>query len=139
MYFVPWFIPTCLPLFINILERSYKDESGNIPKVVYPPQSSFILPSNNGITFTAFQKFVEEDVAAISIIEIHYMISQNNNLGLYAKSDFDSDSASEEEIDLPDLSDNNHHVNMNAYNNCHDDICSCEMMSFINYNLNLKI
>ncbi|KAG5599213.1 hypothetical protein H5410_030583 [Solanum commersonii] len=64
MYFVPWFITTYLPLFINILERSYEDGSGNIIKAVYPPYSSFILPNNIGITFTAFQKFVEEDVAA---------------------------------------------------------------------------
>ncbi|KAG5580825.1 hypothetical protein H5410_051452 [Solanum commersonii] len=27
MFFVPWFITTYLPLFINVLERSYKDES----------------------------------------------------------------------------------------------------------------
>jgi len=85
MYFVPWFITTYLPLFINVLERSYKDESGNIIKVVYPPQSSFILPNNTGITFTAFQKFVEEDVAAVSINEINNLISQNNYLGLYVK------------------------------------------------------
>jgi len=26
MFFVSWFITTYLPLFINVLERSYKDE-----------------------------------------------------------------------------------------------------------------
>ncbi|KAG5579414.1 hypothetical protein H5410_050041 [Solanum commersonii] len=67
-------------LFINALERSYKDKSGNIIKVVYPPHSSFILPNNTGITFTAFQKFAEEDVAAVSINEINNLISQNKFL-----------------------------------------------------------
>ena len=55
MFFVPWFITTYLPLFINVLERSYKDETGNIIKSIYPPQAPFILPNNTGITFTAFQ------------------------------------------------------------------------------------
>uniref|UniRef100_M1E0E3 Zinc knuckle family protein n=1 Tax=Solanum tuberosum TaxID=4113 RepID=M1E0E3_SOLTU len=45
-------------------------------------------------------------------------------------SDYESDSGSEEEIDLPDLSYNNQHVNMNACNNCHGDICSCENDEF---------
>ena len=43
------------------------------------------LPNNTGITFTAFQKIVEEDVAAVSINEINNLISQNNYLGLYVK------------------------------------------------------
>ncbi|KAG5585411.1 hypothetical protein H5410_045845 [Solanum commersonii] len=59
LFFVPWFITTYLPLFINVLERSYKDESGNIIKAIYPPQAPFILPNNTDITFTAFQKFIE--------------------------------------------------------------------------------
>ncbi|KAG5609425.1 hypothetical protein H5410_020706 [Solanum commersonii] len=46
MFFVPWFITTYLPLFIKVLERSYKDKSGNIIKVIYPPQTPFILPNN---------------------------------------------------------------------------------------------
>ncbi|KAG5621629.1 hypothetical protein H5410_006847 [Solanum commersonii] len=41
MFFVPWFITTYLPLFINVLERSYKDESGNIIQSIYPPQAQF--------------------------------------------------------------------------------------------------
>ncbi|KAG5632098.1 hypothetical protein H5410_003815 [Solanum commersonii] len=81
--FMKLFITTYLPLFINVLERSYKDESGNIVKTIYPPQASFILSNNTGITFTAFQKFVEEDVAAVGINEINNLISQNNYLGLY--------------------------------------------------------
>ncbi|KAG5605133.1 hypothetical protein H5410_026625, partial [Solanum commersonii] len=85
MYFVPWLITTYLPLYINVLERSYKDGSGNIIKVVYPPQSSFILPNNTCISFTSFQIFVEEDVAAVNINEINNLISQNNYLGLYVK------------------------------------------------------
>ncbi|KAG5577326.1 hypothetical protein H5410_057460 [Solanum commersonii] len=85
MFYVPWFITTYLPLFINVLERSYKDESGNIIQVIYPPQAPFILPNNAGITFTAFQKFIENDVATISINEINNLISQNNYLGLYVK------------------------------------------------------
>ncbi|XP_049359231.1 uncharacterized protein LOC125823912 [Solanum verrucosum] len=55
-----------------------------------------------------------------------------------SESDYDSDSGSEEDIDLPESSDNKQSVTMNACR-CHGDICSCEMMNFINCNLNLKI
>ncbi|KAG5599620.1 hypothetical protein H5410_030990 [Solanum commersonii] len=85
MFFIPWFITTYLPLFIKVLERSYKDESGNIIKPTYPPQAPFILPNNTGITFTAFQKFIENDVVTISINKINNLISQKNYLGLYVK------------------------------------------------------
>ncbi|KAG5599904.1 hypothetical protein H5410_031274 [Solanum commersonii] len=47
--------------------------------------SYFILPNNIGITFIAFQKFVQQDVTAVSINEINNLISQNNYLGLYVK------------------------------------------------------
>ncbi|KAG5597003.1 hypothetical protein H5410_038235 [Solanum commersonii] len=82
---IPSFITTYLPLFINILERSYKDESGNIIQSIYPPQAPFILPNNTGITFTVFHKFIDNEVAAVSINEINRLISQNNYLGLYVK------------------------------------------------------
>ncbi|KAG5598672.1 hypothetical protein H5410_030042 [Solanum commersonii] len=85
MFSVPWFITTYLPLFINVVERSYKDESGNIIQFIYPPQATFILPNNIGITFTAFHKFIDNEVAAVSINEINRLISQNNYLGLYVK------------------------------------------------------
>ncbi|KAG5570675.1 hypothetical protein H5410_060441 [Solanum commersonii] len=85
MLFVPWFITTYLPLFINVLEWSYKDELGNIIKTIYPPQAPFILPNNTGITFTTFQKVTENDVATVSINEINDLISRNNYLGLYVK------------------------------------------------------
>ncbi|KAG5629076.1 hypothetical protein H5410_000793 [Solanum commersonii] len=85
MFFVPWFITTYLPLFINVLERSYKDESGNIIQSIYPPQAPFILPNNTSITFTVFHKFIDNEVVAVSINEINRLISQNNYLGLYVK------------------------------------------------------
>ncbi|KAG5621622.1 hypothetical protein H5410_006840 [Solanum commersonii] len=84
MFFVPWFITTYLPLFINVLERSYKDESGNIIQSIYPPQAPFILPNNTGITFM-LHKFIDNEVAAVTINEINRIISQNNYLGLYVK------------------------------------------------------
>ncbi|KAG5590787.1 hypothetical protein H5410_041301 [Solanum commersonii] len=40
MYFVPWFITTYLPFYINVIEQTYKDGSGNLLKSIYPPQSS---------------------------------------------------------------------------------------------------
>ncbi|KAG5570170.1 hypothetical protein H5410_059936 [Solanum commersonii] len=85
MFFVPWFITTYLPLLINVLERSYKDESSNIIQSIYPPQAPFILPNNTSITFTAFHKFIDNEVATISINEINRLISQNNYLGLCVK------------------------------------------------------
>ncbi|KAG5605639.1 hypothetical protein H5410_027131 [Solanum commersonii] len=77
IFFVPLFITTYLPLFINVLERSYKDETGNIIKSIYPPQAPFILPSNTSITFTAFQNFIENEVAAVSINEINRIIGEH--------------------------------------------------------------
>ncbi|KAG5590216.1 hypothetical protein H5410_040730 [Solanum commersonii] len=85
MFFVPWFITTYLPLFVNVLERSYKDESGNIIQSIYPAQAPFILPNNTVTIFTAFHKFIDNEVAAGSINEINRLISQNNYLGLYVK------------------------------------------------------
>ncbi|KAG5571812.1 hypothetical protein H5410_061578 [Solanum commersonii] len=85
MFFVSWFITTYLPLLINVLKQSYKDESGNIIQSIYPPQAPFILPNNTGITFTAFHKFIVNEVAAEINNEINRLISQNNYLGLYVK------------------------------------------------------
>ncbi|KAG5581608.1 hypothetical protein H5410_052235 [Solanum commersonii] len=79
------FFDTYLPLFINVLEQSYKDELGNIIQSIYPPQAPFILPNNTGITFTAFHKFIDNKVATVSINEINRLNSQNNYLGLYVK------------------------------------------------------
>jgi len=50
-----------------------------------PPQSSFVLPNNLGITFSAFLKFIEKDIASVSISEINKLITQNNYLSLYVK------------------------------------------------------
>ncbi|KAG5599211.1 hypothetical protein H5410_030581 [Solanum commersonii] len=47
-----------------------------------------------------------------------------------SKSDYDSDSGSEEEIDLLGLSDSNQHDKINTCNACHGDICSCENDEF---------
>ncbi|KAG5580835.1 hypothetical protein H5410_051462 [Solanum commersonii] len=70
MFFVPWFITTYLPLFINLLERSYKDETGNIIKSIYPPQALFILPNNTSITVTAFQMRLPQLKAEKPVSEI---------------------------------------------------------------------
>ncbi|KAG5599901.1 hypothetical protein H5410_031271 [Solanum commersonii] len=53
--------------------------------IFYPPQSSFVLPNNTGITFSTFQKFIEEDIASISSAEINKLNTQNNYLRLYVK------------------------------------------------------
>ncbi|KAG5579989.1 hypothetical protein H5410_050616 [Solanum commersonii] len=57
-----------LRLYINVIERTYKDGNGNLTKAIYPPQSSFVLPNNTSITFSAFKKFIEEDIASINDI-----------------------------------------------------------------------
>ncbi|KAG5605134.1 hypothetical protein H5410_026626 [Solanum commersonii] len=46
------------------------------------------------------------------------------------ESGYDSDSGSEEEVDLLDFSDDNQHDKMNIYNFYHGDICSCENDEF---------
>ena len=85
IYFIPWFITTYLPLYINVIERTYKESGGAITKAIYPPQAPFILPNNIGITFSAFQKFIDTDVAQITVQEVNNLISQNNYLSLYVK------------------------------------------------------
>ncbi|KAG5622462.1 hypothetical protein H5410_007680 [Solanum commersonii] len=66
MFFVPWFITTYLPLFINVLERSYKDESGNIIQSIYPPQARLftyqIIPV---LLLSCFHKFIDNEVKLI--------------------------------------------------------------------------
>ncbi|KAG5615883.1 hypothetical protein H5410_015707 [Solanum commersonii] len=63
----------------------FLDGSGNLMKAIYPTQSSFVLPNNTSITFSAFQNFIEEDIASVSIAEINKLITQNNYLSLYVK------------------------------------------------------
>ncbi|KAG5609019.1 hypothetical protein H5410_020300 [Solanum commersonii] len=63
------FITTYLPLFINVLDD---------PQIYFYQIIQFI-------TFNAFQNFIENEVALISINEINQIISQNNYLGLYVK------------------------------------------------------
>ncbi|KAG5592678.1 hypothetical protein H5410_043192 [Solanum commersonii] len=46
MYFVPWFITTYLPLFINVLERSYKDESEDVAAVSINDINNLISQNN---------------------------------------------------------------------------------------------
>ena len=56
IYFVPWFITTYLPLYIKVIERTFKENDGTITKVIYPPQAPFILPNNIGLNFFSFSK-----------------------------------------------------------------------------------
>ena len=83
--FVPWFMSAYLPSYVKIIERSYQNSDGSITQALYPPQSSFILPNNTGMTFSAFQKFISEDVGKITVSEINNLIAQNNYLSLYVK------------------------------------------------------
>ncbi|XP_047260740.1 uncharacterized protein LOC124893989, partial [Capsicum annuum] len=74
-----------LPSYIKLLERSYQHPDGTTTQAHYPPQSSFILPNNTGMTFSAFQKFIKDDIGKITISEINNLFSQNNYLSLYVK------------------------------------------------------
>ena len=85
IFFVPWFMTTYLPSYIKLIERSYQNPDGTVTQACYPPQSAFILPNNTGMTFSAFQKFINDDVGKITISEINNLISQNNYLSLYVK------------------------------------------------------
>ncbi|KAG5570089.1 hypothetical protein H5410_059855 [Solanum commersonii] len=79
------FYETCaLHNHIIVLERSYKDESGNIIQSIYPPQARLFYQIS-WYYFFAFHKFIDNEVDAVSINEINRLISQNNYLGLYVK------------------------------------------------------
>ncbi|KAG5585355.1 hypothetical protein H5410_045789 [Solanum commersonii] len=54
-----------VPYSLSKLVSEPRNIHGNIIKAIYPPQAPFILPNNTDITFTAFQKFIENDVATI--------------------------------------------------------------------------
>ncbi|KAG5579692.1 hypothetical protein H5410_050319 [Solanum commersonii] len=85
--FKTWFFDTYSAEDLHNISQEFYETCAlrNIIKAIYYPQAPFILPNNTGITFTAFQKFIENDVATVSINEINNLISQNNYLGLYVK------------------------------------------------------
>lgn len=68
-----------------MLKISYNDGNTNIAKAIYPPQTCFLLPNNIGITFSAFQKFIDHKIDQVSIAEINDLIFQNNYLSLFVK------------------------------------------------------
>ncbi|KAG5598832.1 hypothetical protein H5410_030202 [Solanum commersonii] len=84
--FKTWFFDSYSKKDLNCISQEFYETCALHNQIIYhPPQSSFVLPNNTGITFSAFQKFIEEDIASINIAEINKLITQNNYLSLYVK------------------------------------------------------
>ncbi|KAG5609792.1 hypothetical protein H5410_021073 [Solanum commersonii] len=97
MFFVPWFITTYLPLFINVLERSYKDESDY--KSI--PNKGIMTDDSTSVKYMA-RKISNHDEGEQNEMIMNYIEEVKKkillNISHYAKSDSSMRSETSEDM-----------------------------------------
>ena len=82
--FTSWFISIHVKNYINVIERTYKLDTGKTYIGIYPPQQTFHIEKAGKIhNFAAFSKLIENDTLPITCKHINSMFEHHNYTNLY--------------------------------------------------------